>query len=94
MSDEQKSTTMRRAFNILDTLIIGALLGVGGLIVNLNNSMIALSSDVKALTQQQIALQTQLGELPNVRAKMAEYDVRIKRNSDDIQELRAMKGLK
>ncbi len=86
--------TVRRAFNIFDSVIIAALLGVGALLVNLNNAVISLSADVKSLTNAQLAQQAALGELPNVRAKMAEFDVRIKRNAEDIAEIRDMRGLK
>lgn len=86
--------TVRRTLNIFDSVIIALLLGGGGLLVNLNNAVISLSADVKALTNAQIAQQAQIGELPNVRAKMAEFDVRIKRNAEDIAEIRDMRGLK
>lgn len=86
--------TVRRTLNIFDSVIIALLLGGGGLLVNLNNAVISLSADVKALTNAQIAQQAQIGELPNVRVKMAEFDVRIKRNADDIAEIRDMRGLK
>lgn len=49
----------------------------------------------QAVTSAQITtLQAQLADVPSLTRQMAEIKVQVDRNTDDIHELRGMKGLK
>ena len=84
----------RRKLNITEGLILAALLGLAGLIFKLNDSVTRLQVAAEATSQQLTALQTQLAGIPGITRDMAELKVRVDRNTEDIAELRGMKGLK
>ena len=84
----------RRKLNITEGLILAALLGLAGLIFKLNDSVTRLQVASEATSQQLTALQTQLAGIPGITRDMAELKVRVDRNTEDIAELRGMRGLK
>lgn len=77
----------RRVFGIMEGVITAALMAIGALIFQLNNTVVQLQTTVSTLTQQ-------LGDVQGIRGKLAEMEVRINRNSEDIKELRNVRELK
>lgn len=54
----------------------------------------AVDTRTQVMANQMTALATQLADIPALRTALAENKVQIQRNSEDIAELRSMRGLK
>lgn len=57
--------------------------------------LLATSTTQQAVTNSQMGtLSAQLADVPNLTRQMAEIQVQVKRNSEDIAELRRLRGVK
>lgn len=54
----------------------------------------AVDTRTQVMSQQMATISSQLADIPTLRTQMAENKVQITRNTQDIAELRDMKGLK
>jgi hypothetical protein len=54
----------------------------------------ALATQQAVTNAQMTTLSTQLADVPSITRQMAEMGVQVKRNTDDISELRKLRGLK
>ena len=77
----------RRAFGVMEGVVTACLLGLGALIFQLNNSVVKLQATVDSMSLQ-------IGDIQSVRGKIAELDVQVKRNAQDIKELQDVRNLK
>lgn len=93
-ADPEMREVDRRKLNITEGLILAALIFLGGLIFRLNDSVTRLQVAAESTNAQIAMLQSQLANVPGLSSELAEVKVQVKRNTDDITELRGMKGLK
>lgn len=59
-----------------------------------DDTLRAVDTRTQVMSQQMATIATQLADIPALRTQMAENKVQVSRNTDDISELRAMRGLK
>lgn len=59
-----------------------------------SNALSKLATDLAVTNSQLTTLNLQLADVPSLTRKMAELEVRVDRNTDDIKELRGTRGLR
>lgn len=91
MSGEDMS---RRGFNVMEALVIAALLGLGGLIFKLNDSVTRLQTTAEGTIRQLSALQSQLADVPALSQRVSRNEVKIEALEDNQKELRQTRNLK
>lgn len=84
----------RRRLNVMEALIIAALVAVGALIFRLNDSVTRLQVAAENTNRQLIALQTQLADVPALSQRVSRNEVKIEALEEGQKELRSIRGLK
>ena len=84
----------RRKLNITEGLILAALLGMGGLIFQMNDSVTRLQVAADNTNRQLMALQTQLANVPALAERMSRVEVRLDTVEQNQKEMRGMRNLK
>ena len=59
-----------------------------------SKSLADLATQQAVTNNQLVTLNLQLADVPSITRKMAELEVRVDRNTDDIKELRGTRGLR
>src|SRR3546814_13011896 len=84
----------RRRLNVMEALIIAALLGIGGLIFRLNDSVTRLQVSSENTNRQLIALQAQFADVPALSQRVTKLEVQQESDHHEIREMRQLRGLK
>lgn len=92
--DVTRNDIERRKLNVWEALIVASLLGMGGLLFRLNDSVTRLQVAAENTNRQLIALQSQLADVPALSARVSRTEVKIEAHDEAIRELRQTKGLR
>ena len=82
----------RRKLNVWEALIVASLLGLGGLIFKLNDSVTRLQATTQAqyesTNRQFLVLQTQLSDVPSLAQRVSRNEARLESLEDSGRENR------
>lgn len=84
----------RRKLNVMESLIVASLIGLGALIFSMREAVIQMQAAVAYQADELKSLRTQLADVPQLSRQVAELKVRVDRHDEDLKELRSVRGLK
>lgn len=84
----------RRKLNILEALIIAALIGLGGMIMSMRDSLIQLKATQDSTNGMLATLQMQLANVPALSERISRQEVRVEALEEGQKELRDTRGLR
>ena len=86
--------TAKRTLNIMEALIVAALIGLTTLIFSMREAVIKLQVTQENTNATLLALQAQLADVPALSQRVTRLEIRQDATIEIIKELRGVKGLK
>jgi Tfp pilus assembly protein PilN len=90
MTDDAK----RRAFNLVESLILAALIGMAGTLLALRSAVAEQAVALKFQTEEIGRLRSELANVPALDQRVSRLEVRMDNVEEQAKEQRAMRGLK
>lgn len=84
----------RRKLNLVEALILAAILGMVGSLLLLRDSVSKLQTTNTFMTEEIGRLRNQLADVPALSQRVSRLEVKEEANAEAIKELRTMRGLK
>lgn len=84
----------RRKLNLVEALILAAILGMSGSILLLREAVTELKTTNVYMADEMGRLRTQLADVPALSQRVSRLEVRDEAQEDAIKELRQMRGLR
>lgn len=88
MSNQRPTDATRRAFNVMDSLVIAGLIGLAGMIFTMRDTLTRLQVTAENTNRQLAELQAQLSDVPALSREVAELKVRVSGHDEAIKDLR------
>ena len=84
----------RRKLNIIEALILAAMLGVAGSNLLLRDSVVKLQAQNEAMQEQVRGLTSQVAVVSALATRVAQLEVKEQAQAEAIREMRQMRGLR
>lgn len=94
MSEAAVREVDRRKLNIMEGVILAAIIGLATMIFSMRDAIVRLQASQESTKELLIGLQTQLADIPGLNQRVARAEVQIEALEDANRELRQTKGLK
>lgn len=94
MSDEQMREVDRRKLNLVEALILAAILGMVGSLLLLREAVSRLQTTNTFMTEEIGRLRTQLADVPALSQRVSKLEVQMDAVQEGQKELRGVRGLR
>lgn len=92
--ETQTREVERRKLNIIEGLILAALVGLAGSNLLLRDTVVQVKAQNEALVGRIDSLSAQMADIPTLSTRVSQLEVRQSADAEAIRELRATRGLR